>query len=59
MTSAEYYRQQAQNCLRLAVRTSSEAATVRLIEMAEEYFQKAQASEADAMPSRDSGQSDK
>jgi hypothetical protein len=51
MTGTEYYRQQAQNCLRLAMGMNDKATTARLIEMAEDYLAKAQAAEGGAKPS--------
>jgi hypothetical protein len=50
MPSTEYFRRQADLCLRLSLISSDEEVSTRLILMAEEYKAKAAASEVDSKP---------
>jgi len=50
MPRAEYFRRQAETCLRLARVCRDEDATRRLLALADEYHAKAQATEMDDAP---------
>jgi hypothetical protein len=50
MPSAEYFRRQAQACLRLARVHRNEDAARRLLALADEYRAKAEAAEMDGAP---------
>jgi hypothetical protein len=48
MPSAEYFRRQADVCLRLSLASSEDEVSARLIAMAQEYRARADAMEADS-----------